>query len=166
MPTQQLAFVDGSQRAWLPAIRALIAEYGASLGVDLSFQGFERELEELPGAYGPPAGRLLLALVDGEPAGSVALRPLGAADCELKRLYVRPAFRGLGLGRTLTKSVLAAARAIGYRRVLLDTLPSMGTAQDLYRSLGFVVTEPYTVNPVAGATFMALELAGPRVERP
>src|SRR5712691_3405171 len=120
MTAQQIALVDGSDRARLPAARELIAEYGASLGVDLAFQGFERELDDLPGEYRPPSGRLLLALVDGEPAGCVALRPLADGDCELKRLYVRPEFRGLGLGRTLTESVLAAARAIGYRRVLLD----------------------------------------------
>lgn len=153
--------VDGSQPETLADARALIAEYGASLGIDLSFQGFARELEELPGAYRPPRGRLLVALVDGTPAACAALRPLDDVRCELKRLYVRPAHRGLGLGRLLTESLVETARGLGYRRMVLDTLPSMGAAHRLYRSLGFCETAPYTANPVPGAAFLELELAEP-----
>ena len=150
--------MDGTIPELVPVGRDLFEEYEASLGIDLCFQDFERELAALPGRYSPPAGRLLLAFVDGEPAGCVALRPLEDAHCELKRLYVRPLYRGLGLGRRLTEATLAAAREVGYRRICLDTLPSMATAQSLYRSLGFEQIEPYTTNPVPGATFMGLEL--------
>ncbi len=149
---------DGSTPERVPLARALFEEYEESLGIDLCFQGFDRELAELPGAYAPPAGRLLLALVDGEAAGCVALRPLDGGDCELKRLYVRPAHRSLGLGRLLTRTIVGIAAELGYSRILLDTLPSMTEAQTLYRSLGFSPTDAYTVNPVPGATFMALEL--------
>jgi putative acetyltransferase len=150
--------VDGSLPVLVPIVRTLFEEYADSLGIDLCFQGFDRELAELPGSYAPPAGRLFLALVGAEPAGCVALRPLADDECELKRLYVRDAHRGLGLGRRLTQEALAAAGEVGYRRVRLDTLPSMAAAQALYRSLGFRETDAYTVNPVQGATFMALEL--------
>jgi putative acetyltransferase len=153
--------VDGSEPARLADARALIAEYGASLGIDLSFQDFGRELDTLPGSYRPPLGRLLLALVDGKPAACAALRPLEGDRCELKRLYVRPAHRGLGLGRTLTESLVETARALGYRRMVLDTLPPMGAAQQLYRSLGFRETAPYTINPVPGAAFLELDLTEP-----
>jgi carbonic anhydrase len=153
--------VDGSEPARLAVARVLIAEYGTSLGIDLSFQGFAQELDALPGPYRPPLGRLLLALVDGEPAACAALRPLDGERCELKRIYVRPAHRGLGLGRTLTESLIETARALGYSRMVLDTLPSMGAAQRLYRSLGFRETAPYTVNPVPGTAFLELDLTGP-----
>ncbi len=151
--------VDGSAGWPVGAARQLFLEYAASLDIDLGFQGFERELAELPGEYAPPAGRLLLALVEGEPAGCVALRPLTGSDCELKRLYVRPGFRHLGLGRRLTEGAVAAARELGYRRMLLDTLPSMRAAQALYRGLGFRPTEPYSHNPLPGAAFYALDLS-------
>lgn len=158
MAETTVILLDGAAPAKIATSRELFEEYADSLGIDLCFQGFDRELAELPGSYAPPAGRLLLALVDDVPAGCVALRPLGDGDCELKRLYVRDGHRGLGLGRRLTEEALAAAQAIGYRRVRLDTLPSMAAAQALYRSLGFRETEAYTVNPVPGATFMALDL--------
>jgi putative acetyltransferase len=161
MAESGIAFVDGSEPEWLEVARDLIAEYGASVGVDLSFQAFGDELAGLPGAYAPPRGRLLVALVDGDPAGCVALRPLEDGGCEMKRLYVRPPFRGLRLGRALAERIVDSARQLGYRRMRLDTLPSMDTAQGLYRSLGFRETAPYTVNPVPDATFMALDLPRP-----
>jgi putative acetyltransferase len=150
--------VDGTPPDRLPAVRELFREYASSLGIDLSFQAFDRELAELPGAYGERLGLLLLALVDGREAGCVALRDRGGGTAELKRLYVRPAFRGLGLGRRLTLETLASARALGHRRVVLDTLPTMDAAHRLYESLGFVDVEPYTENPIPGTRFLGLDL--------
>jgi len=140
------------------AVRALLREYRDSLGFPLDFQYFEFELAALPGAYAPPRGALLLARVDGADAGCVALRPLDGDCCELKRLYVRPAHRRLGLGRLLAGAILAEARALAYARVRLDTVPGMETAQALYRDLGFTETAPYTANPVPGVRFLELEL--------
>ena len=142
----------------LDAVRALFREYADSLGFPLDFQDFDRELDALPGAYAPPRGVLLLARVDGDPAGCVGLRPLDESTCEMKRLYVRPAHRALGLGRLLAEAVVAEARARGYARMRLDTVPGMETAQALYRALGFRVIEPYRENPVPGAAFLELEL--------
>ena len=133
-------------------------EYAAGLDVDLGFQDFERELRELPGEYAPPAGRLLLALETDEPAGCVALRPFGAQVAELKRLYVRPAYRGTGLGRRLAETAVAEAREAGYERIRLDTLPSMHAARALYRSLGFVEIDAYRPNPVHETTYFELSL--------
>jgi len=142
-------------------VRALFAEYAATLGVDLGYQGFAAELAGLPGTYAPPGGRLLLARVDGAPAGCVALRPRDATTCEMKRLYVRPDRQGLGLGRRLAEQLIAEARRAGYATMLLDTLPSMHGAQQLYAKLGFVRREPYFASPVAGNVFMELRLAAP-----
>jgi GNAT superfamily N-acetyltransferase len=147
---------DGTTR--LDDVRRLFREYAGSLGVDLGFQGFDEELAELPGAYAPPRGRLLLAMVDGAAAACVALRPFGARDCELKRLYVRENARGAGLGRLLAAAAIDAARAVGYERMLLDTLPAMGAARALYRTLGFEEVAPYRFNPVPGTSFMALRI--------
>ncbi|MCM3900799.1 MAG: GNAT family N-acetyltransferase [Pyrinomonadaceae bacterium] len=139
--------------------RELFEEYAAWLGLNLCFQNFEKELAELPGEYVPPAGRLFLAFEGDQISGCVALRALGDGVCEMKRLYVRPEFRGRGLGRQLTEAVINAARQIGYDRMRLDTLPGkMDRAIAMYRSLGFLEIEAYYHNPVAGATFMELTL--------
>ncbi len=142
----------------LDSVRELFLEYQAAIGVDLCFQGFRDELASLPGAYARPSGRLLLAVDGTEMLGCVGLRPLRAADCEMKRLYVRPAGRGARLGRRLVTTVLDEARGAGYRRVLLDTLPAMSAAIALYRSLGFADAAPYCHNPVAGALYLGLDL--------
>ena len=143
----------------LSLVRELFREYADSLGVDLSFQGFEDELARLPGEYAPPRGSLLLACEDGHAVGCVALRPLEpAGTCELKRLYVRPASRAGGLGRALTLAAIDEARRLGYARMRLDTLPSMGAARRLYAGLGFREIEPYRFNPIDGTQFLELEL--------
>lgn len=143
-------------------IRRLLLEYADGLGVDLCFQDFDRELAQLPGAYAPPRGTMRLARVDGAPAGCCALRPLDALDyanaCELKRLYVRPQFRGLGLGRRLAEDIMDAARLAGYASVLLDTLDVMETARAMYRDLGFIEVPPYYYNPVAGSHYLKADL--------
>jgi GNAT superfamily N-acetyltransferase len=142
----------------LEVVRALFGEYAERLGIDLAFQGFERELAELPGKYAPPAGRLLLAWNGEHAIGSIALRPLDARTCEMKRLYVRPEARGGQLGRRLVERLLREAREAGYARICLDTLPMMASAQALYESLGFVPIEPYVFNPIPGTKFLALDL--------
>jgi ribosomal protein S18 acetylase RimI-like enzyme len=140
------------------ACRELFLEYERGLGVSLCFQGFERELATLPGDYASPAGRLFLARAGAESAGCIALRSIEPRTAEMKRLYVRPQFRALGLGRALAERVIAEARAIGYRTMRLDTLPSMRAAQQLYAELGFRDAARYNDNPVEGVRFMALEL--------
>jgi len=134
--------------------KTLFLEYANSLGFSLCFQGFDRELAELPGRYTPPEGALFLAREGSELAGCIALRPLGeAGTCEMKRLYVRDAFRGRSLGRRLAEKAIDEARRIGYARMRLDTLPTMTRAIPLYRALGFREIRAYTVNPVEGALF-------------
>ena len=142
----------------LDLVRLLFREYSAELGVDLCFQRFEEELAGLPGAYAPPAGRLLVAAGPGGAMGCVAMRPLGAGVCEMKRMYVRPAFRLLGVGRDLAKEIVRSARGAGYSRMRLDTLGNMIPAIRLYESLGFVRTQPYYANPLQDVVYMELAL--------
>jgi len=153
-----LRIVDGHGNEHVPTVRTLFREYADGLGVDLGFQGFERELAELPGDYVPPPGRLLLAFAGDEAAGCVALRPFEPGVCELKRLYVRAAYRGTGLGRRLAEAIVDAGRVAGYDRMRLDTLPTMTAARELYRSLGFTEIEAYRPNPVHGTTYFELAL--------
>jgi putative acetyltransferase len=141
--------------------RALFQEYADWLGIDLSYQDFDRELAELPGAYAPPAGRLLLGEIDGAAAGCVALRPLEPGIGEVKRLYLRPAYRGRGLGRRLAETVVAEARAVGYRTLRLDTLARLTEANALYGSLGFRPIPPYYHNPTEGVLYYELDLGDP-----
>lgn len=165
MRTQQkpkvlIAPPEGAQA--LDTMRGIFREYAAALGVDLCFQQFDEELASLPGEYAEPRGALLLALVDGALAGCCALRPLDQADypnaSEMKRLYVRKAFRGFGLGRQLAEATLDAARRAGYGCVLLDTLDEMEAARALYEELGFTEIPPYYHNPVAGAHYLKVDI--------
>jgi ribosomal protein S18 acetylase RimI-like enzyme len=146
----------------LPALRALFLDYESSLSVDLCFQNFELELRDLPGDYGAPRGVLLLATVDGIPAGCCALRPLDAAHypnaCEMKRLFVRPDYRGLRLGHKLAEQTMDFARLAGYQCILLDTLDDMEAARALYQGLGFKDIPPYYHNPISGAHYLKAEL--------
>ena len=139
---------------------ALFTTYANSLGIDLAYQGFADEMAAMPGKYAPPDGALLLARrADGEAIGCVGLRPIDPPGCcEMKRLYVSPQARGLGLGRALVETVVAEAVRIGYREVRLDTLPTMDEAIGLYDKLGFETIAPYYVTPIAGTRFMAKRL--------
>ncbi len=138
----------------LETVRALFREYQRFLGVDLCFQGFEEELATLPGRYAPPQGRLLLVRVDEQVAGCVALRPLPEAGvCEMKRLFVRPAYRGQGLGRLLATQILHEATALGYAAMRLDTLDTLESALRLYAGLGFQHRTPYYANPLPGVVY-------------
>ena len=146
----------------LQAVCALFREYAGQLGVDLDFQGFAQELAELPGDYAEPRGALLLALVDGDVAGCCALRPIEDVDypnaAEMKRLFVRKAFRGFGLGRQLAEAILTSAVQRGYDTVLLDTLDEMESARALYEDLGFEEIPPYYHNPLPGAHYLKVDL--------
>lgn len=158
MSDDRIKFTQAETVGQLAQIRALFLEYAATLGFDLCFQNFERELAELPGAYAPPRGRLILLTVDREAAGCVALRELSADICEMKRLYVRPSFRTEGLGRKLTEYLIDEARHTGYQRMRLDTVPTMKRAIALYQWLGFEKIAPYRDNPIAGAMYLELTL--------
>jgi putative acetyltransferase len=139
--------------------RELFLEYAQSLGFSLCFQNFDKELAGLPGDYAPPAGRLLLAELDGQVVGCVALHKLEPGTCEMKRLYLRPSFRGKGLGRALADRIISEARQIGYKRMRLDTVePVMKDAVGMYQKLGFKEIDPYCSNPMPGTLYMELQL--------
>ena len=162
MPAPEIRLVVADTDERIDAARTIFREYASSLQVDLCFQNFEAELDGLPGEYRPPDGQLLLALVDDEVAACGAMRSLRDVDyanaCEMKRLYVRPAFRGFGLGRALAQSLLDEARRAGYSVMLLDTLDEMEAARGLYATLGFEEIPPYYFNPIAGAHYLKAEL--------
>jgi putative acetyltransferase len=154
-----LTFVQAESPAQIAQARELFLEYAESLGFSLCFQNFDKELAELPGDYDPPEGRLLLAEYEGQLAGCVALHKLDSTVCEMKRLYLRPQFRGKGRGRALAERIIAEARQIGYQRMRLDTVePAMKDAVAMYRKLGFKDIAPYCANPVPGAMYMELKL--------
>jgi putative acetyltransferase len=155
---QVVKFVRVESEEYLGRVRELFTEYALSLGFNLCFQNFDVELAALPGEYVPPEGRLLLALLDDQMIGCVALRKFTEGVCEMKRLYVRPKFRGKGIGRKLAARIIEEARKIGYKRMRLDTIPTMKEAIALYRSLGFKTAEPYRYNPIEGCMFMELNL--------
>lgn len=164
-PSPAIEVVHAQGAAALAAVRTLFQEYAHALGVDLAFQAFDAELAALPGDYAAPSGVLLLALVDGQSAGCGALRPLPDVDypnaCEMKRLFVRPAFRRFGLGRLLAQALIDHAAQLGYSSLLLDTLDDMEAARGLYVALGFEEIPPYYFNPIPGAHYLKVELDAP-----
>lgn len=161
-PTAAVSLFEVRDPQDVEAVRALFLEYQASLGIDLCFQDFDTELRNLPGDYVAPSGGLFLARANGQAAGCCAFRPLITSDhldaCEMKRLFVRPGFRGLGLGRQLVDLVVLSAQQAGYTTMLLDTLSDMEAARALYQEVGFTETEPYYHNPLAGAHYLKLDL--------
>jgi ribosomal protein S18 acetylase RimI-like enzyme len=154
-----ISFAQAQSSEQIEQARELFLEYATSLGFSLCFQNFDKELAGLPGDYASPEGRLLLAEHEGQLAGCVALHKLADGICEMKRLYLRPQFRGKGLGRALAEHVIAEARQIGYKRMRLDTVePVMKDAVAMYRAFGFREIAPYCKNPIAGALYMELDL--------
>lgn len=145
-------------RSFIEEVKLLFLEYAQSLNVDLSFQNYEEEFKELPGKYGPLQGALILVLVNGKGVGCIALRKISEDICEMKRLYVKDDFKGLGIGIKLITMIIEEARRLKYSYIRLDTLPTMKKAQDLYTSLGFYDIEPYTYNPIKGTRFMEYKL--------
>ena len=162
MQVPEIRLVVADTPALVDAAREIFREYARSLQIDLCFQNFEAELAELPGEYVAPEGQLLLAFVDGDVAACGAMRCLRDVDyanaCEMKRLFVRPAFRRFGLGRRLAEALMDEARRCGYSVMLLDTLDDMEAARELYASLGFVEVPPYYYNPIPGAHYLKVEL--------
>lgn len=161
-PPPEIRLLPADTPEALDAARQIFREYADALGIDLCFQGFEQELAELPGDYAAPGGTLLLAWVDGELAGCGAVRPLADSDyanaCEMKRLYVRRAFRRFGLGRQIAQALMDTAVQLGYSVMLLDTLDDMEAARELYATLGFEEVPPYYYNPIPGAHYLKAEL--------
>ena len=162
MPPSEISLVTPDDDELIGLARGIFREYADSLGIDLAFQDFDAELASLPGPYAPPGGHLMLAFVDGELAGCGAFRGLTDVDyanaCEMKRLYVRPAFRRFGLGRLLAQALLDEARRAGYSATLLDTLDDMEAARSLYTSLGFEEIPPYYFSPIAGSHYLKADL--------
>jgi len=162
VPAPHIQLITPATAAELQSTRHIFEEYARQLGIDLCFQNFDAELAELPGDYAEPSGALLLAMVNGELAGCCAMRPLDSVDypnaCEMKRLYVRDAYRRLGLGRQLAEAVMDAARVAGYHHMLLDTLTEMESARALYQDLEFKEIPPYYHNPIAGAHYLKADL--------
>jgi ribosomal protein S18 acetylase RimI-like enzyme len=156
--TSMIGIIPADESALITNAKQLFQEYAFSLGFDLCFQDFDREMATFPAQYSPPNGRLLLAQHDKKIVGCVGLRDSGNGSCEMKRLYVQPDFRGQSMGRALAEAIIKEARDIGYMRMRLDTLPSMKAAIGLYKALGFKKTEPYRFNPVQGAICMELSL--------
>lgn len=150
--------VDGQDKDLLAEVKQLFLKYAQSLEINLDFQDFDNELKNLPGKYGLPDGILILTLVDGEAAGCIALRKISEDICEMKRLYVRKDYRGLGIGKQLITMIIEEALNHNYHYIRLDTLPTMKRALGLYTSLGFYDIEPYVYNPIIGARFMELNL--------
>jgi ribosomal protein S18 acetylase RimI-like enzyme len=165
MPAPEITVVEADTEALVAVVQGLFLEYERSLGIDLCFQNFAAEVAGLPGEYAPEGGALLVALVDSQPAGCGALRPLPEVDypnaCEMKRLFVRPAFRRYGLGRQLAQQLMDMATRAGYSTLLLDTLDEMEVARGLYASLGFENIPPYYFNPIPGAHYLKVELDEP-----
>ena len=153
-----IEIVENGSAASVAAVRQLWTEYWNTFGLPLDFQNFSTELETLPGEYVPPGGRLLLARIDGEVAGTAALRPLRGHACEAKRLYIKPAYRGRGLARVLLEKIVEEARQCGYGELFGDTLPAMAAAMELYRRMGFVEVAPYSESPTPGAIYLRLSL--------
>lgn len=150
--------VPAETEGQMAVARSLIEEYAGSLEIDLDFQGFREEVARFPRGYSPPEGTVLLAYEGEEVSGVVALRRQSPSVCEMKRLYVRPKFRGRGVGRALSEELIRTATRLGYAKMRLDTLPTMDAAIGLYRALGFREIPPYRYNPVTGAHFMELDL--------
>lgn len=153
-----LKIVQAETNEAIQSARLLFEEYAASLDFGLNFQSFDQELAHLPGDYAPPDGRLLLAIYQDQAAGCIALRKLAEDICEMKRLYIRPQFRNLGIGKALAQALIEEARRIGYARMRLDTVPSMQRARALYEALGFKEIQPYRYNPIPGTAFMEVLL--------
>ena len=153
-----LKIVEATTNECVENAKELIREYAQSLEFDLGFQDFDKEMENFPGQYASPRGCLYVALDANQPIGCVALRDLGHGVCEMKRLYVKPSFRGQKVGKLLTEVVIKAARDMGYNYMRLDTVPSMKHANMLYNAMGFKQIAPYRFNPIEGATFFELNL--------
>lgn len=151
-----LRHVTGPEQ--LEDVRQLFLEYADTLDIDLCFQNFDEEVKSLPGKYSPPDGELIIALVDGKCAGCIAVRKISERICEMKRLYVRDKYRGLGTGKKLVSEIIETAKNHGYEFMRLDTLPSMKSAQNMYTAFGFYDIEPYVYNPIEGVRYMELKL--------